>query len=119
MHESRQENKQKSFAISTVPSLIELLPSAINDKSGHAEYRRPNNGILKLFVKTSMANSPLYVSQNQDIVPYNPYLFLRYECHICVHVVTSATIVQYVYKYITKNAAFTRMKIGTAISEIE
>ena len=50
---------------------------------------------------------------------YNPYLLLRYECHICLHVVTSATFVQYIYKYVTKNASFTRAKIGTAISEIE
>ena len=80
-------------------------------------------GILKLFAKTSMVNLPLYVcAANHDIVPYNPnMLLLLYEYHIYVEdVVTSANnIVQYIYKYITRNALFTRAKIGTAINDIE
>ena len=39
---------------------------------------------------------------NQWVVPFNPYLSLRYEAHINVEVVCSVTAVKYLYKYIDK-----------------
>jgi hypothetical protein len=39
---------------------------------------------------------------NSFIVPYNPFLSLRYQAHINVEVVYSVQAVKYLYKYITK-----------------
>ena len=39
---------------------------------------------------------------NSWIVPYNPYLSLRYACHINVEVCASAKSAKYIYKYATK-----------------
>ena len=39
---------------------------------------------------------------NRDIVPYNPYLVRRFECHINVEIVGSLKSVKYLYKYLHK-----------------
>jgi hypothetical protein len=39
---------------------------------------------------------------NQWVVPYNPYLLLKYNCHINVEVCSSITAVKYLYKYVYK-----------------
>ena len=39
---------------------------------------------------------------NRWVVPYNPYLSLRYNCHINVEIVISPKATKYVYKYVTK-----------------
>ena len=35
-------------------------------------------------------------------MPYNPYLLLKYRCHINVEVVASISAIKYVYKYVFK-----------------
>ncbi|CAM9713207.1 unnamed protein product [Ascophyllum nodosum] len=81
----------------------------INKKKCDKHYSQPYGTVAVINDKYDRA----------DIVPYDPYLLLRYKCHIfCVDLVTSASIiVQYIYKYITRNASFTRAKIGTAIND--
>ncbi|XP_073121556.1 uncharacterized protein [Henckelia pumila] len=39
---------------------------------------------------------------NQWVVPYNPYLLLRYDCHMNVEICSGLTAVKYLYKYIYK-----------------
>ncbi|XP_073144594.1 uncharacterized protein [Henckelia pumila] len=39
---------------------------------------------------------------NQWVVPYNPYLLMRYDCHINVEICSGLTAVKYLYKYIYK-----------------
>lgn len=39
---------------------------------------------------------------NQWVVPYNPYLLSRYNCHINVEICSGVTAVKYLYKYIYK-----------------
>ncbi|XP_063781333.1 LOW QUALITY PROTEIN: uncharacterized protein LOC134929683 [Pseudophryne corroboree] len=39
---------------------------------------------------------------NQNVVPYNPYLALKYNAHINVEVCTSLYAIKYIYKYIFK-----------------
>lgn len=39
---------------------------------------------------------------DENIVPYNPYLLLKYNCHINVEICTSIKAVKYLFKYIYK-----------------
>jgi hypothetical protein len=39
---------------------------------------------------------------NRDIVPYNPYLSSKYDCHINVEIATGILAVKYLYKYVYK-----------------
>jgi len=43
-----------------------------------------------------------FVFNNRWVVPYNPYLTMRYQCHINVEVFSSITAVKYLYKYVYK-----------------
>jgi hypothetical protein len=43
-----------------------------------------------------------FVFDNRWVVPYNPYLTMRYQCHINVKVCNSITAVKYLYKYVYK-----------------
>jgi hypothetical protein len=43
-----------------------------------------------------------FVFDNRWVVPYNPYLTMRYQCHINVEVCSSITFVKYLYKYVYK-----------------
>ena len=42
---------------------------------------------------------------NSWVVPYNPYLTKRYNCHINVEICISAKATKYLYKYVTKGPA--------------
>ena len=39
---------------------------------------------------------------NSWVVPYCPYLSLRYNCHINIEICISALAAKYLYKYVTK-----------------
>ncbi|KAE8882346.1 hypothetical protein PF002_g1425 [Phytophthora fragariae] len=41
---------------------------------------------------------------NQLVVPYNPYLSQKYNCHINVEVCTAITAIKYMYKYVYKGS---------------
>lgn len=59
---------------------------------------------------------------NQDVVPYNPYLSARYECHINVEVCTSILAVKYLFKYVYKGhdrANVALCPAGTDIDEVQ
>ncbi|KAH8964332.1 hypothetical protein BDL97_04G060700 [Sphagnum fallax] len=43
-----------------------------------------------------------FVFDNHWVVPYNPYLTMRYQCHINVEVCSSIIAVKYFYKYVYK-----------------
>ena len=64
------------------------------DDNSYPVYRRPNNG--RTFRR---GNSEL---DNRWVVPYNPYLSLKYDAHINVEIATSVTSVKYLYKYVYK-----------------
>lgn len=57
---------------------------------------------------------------NRHVVPYNPYLLHKYNCHINVEVTVFMYVVKYLFKYVCKghdlaSYAFT----GTSIIEDE
>ncbi len=43
-----------------------------------------------------------FVFDNRWVVLYNPYLTMRYRCHVNVEVCSSITVVKYLYKYVYK-----------------
>lgn len=61
---------------------------------------------------------------NRWVVPYNPYLLARFDCHINVEVCSTIKAVKYLYKYIYKGHDKIIYKLVTAksnedIDEIE
>jgi hypothetical protein len=59
------------------------------DNDGYPVYRRRDDGVA--FTRNN------HTFTNRDIVPYNPYLTQKYNCHINVEIATSVTAVKYLY----------------------
>nr|CAH0113273.1 unnamed protein product [Daphnia galeata] len=73
---------------------------AINKKSpcmdnNHYEENNWHSHILK------RGNRPFEVD-NRWVVPYNPWLLLKYDCHINLEFCASITTVKYIFKYVYK-----------------
>ena len=74
------------------PKEFSCVTSTAND--GYPNYRRRVNGRS---VQVGKA-----VLDNRWIVPYNPFLLLKYNAHINVEICTTVTAVKYLYKYVYK-----------------
>ncbi|PKU86419.1 hypothetical protein MA16_Dca025242 [Dendrobium catenatum] len=68
-------------------------------------YRRRNDG-----QQVKVRNKYL---DNRWVIPYNPYLLSRYNCHINVEICSGIKAVKYIYKYIYKG----HDKISVSISQ--
>ncbi|XP_073120058.1 uncharacterized protein [Henckelia pumila] len=66
----------------------------VQGKDGYPIYRRRNDS-QTVDVRRAKLN-------NQWVVPYNPYLLMRYDCHMNVEICSGLTAVKYLYKYIYK-----------------
>ena len=62
-------------------------------------FRSPEDGGRTIRI---VRNGVPFDVTNRDVVPYNPYLLLRYNCHINVEKSTSPRNAKYLYKYVTK-----------------
>ena len=62
--------------------------------NGYPLYRRRDDG-----QSVEKKNCPL---DNRWVVPYNPYLLLKYRCHINVEVCVSIKSIKYLFKYVHK-----------------
>ena len=73
--------------------------TSVDPDNYYATYRRraPEDGGRQLVCPKSGR-----IIDNRWIVPYNPYLLLRYESHINVECCTSTKVAKYLYKYVTK-----------------
>ncbi|CAJ0761863.1 8612_t:CDS:2, partial [Entrophospora sp. SA101] len=67
--------------------------TAVNN-DGYPIYKRRDNG------KTVEVHGATL--DNRWVVPYNPYLSTRYDCHINVEICSSITAVKYLFKYVYK-----------------
>ena len=67
----------------------------------HPEYQRlaPEDGGRTIVINYKNKE---FVLDNRWIVPYSPYLSLRYNCHINVELCLSPTAAKYLYKYVYK-----------------
>ena len=78
----------------------EFQPRTIMDtNNSYPVYRRrhPDDGGRKITNPTTGRQI-----DNSWVVPYSPFLSLRYNCHINVEVCVSPTAAKYLYKYVTK-----------------
>jgi hypothetical protein len=73
---------------------------------GYPEYRRRADD--RVFRKTPDGFS----YDNSWVVPYNPYLLLKYNCHINVEVCTSIQAVKYLFKYVYKGHDRAAVQVG-------
>ena len=91
------------------------LTTYVNEDS-YPEYRRrpPTHGGQ---VATKMVNGEPFDYDNRWVVPYNPFLSLKYKCHLNVEVVHSTHSVKYLYKYVFKGPD--RINVGINVDEIE
>ena len=82
--------------------------ATLQERSGRAEYCRMTNGDNPT-VRNEVGGFRVDVPVgNQRVVPYNPYLLLLLDCHVCTGVVTAASCAKYLYKHIAKGDDFAR-----------
>jgi len=84
-------------------------------EDGYPQYARPNNG--RTFTKC-LSQSHTHVFTNHDVVPYNPYLLAKYDCHINVEISASVKAVKYIHKYVYKGHDRATVQIGN-VDEIQ
>ena len=107
-----------SLTISTTPKPFRTT-AALNERCGRAEYCRTKN-CDNPTVRNKVGNTWVDVPVgNQWVVPYNPYLLLLLDCHVCTDVVTTASCAKYLYKYIAKGNDFAKARISGITNEIE
>jgi hypothetical protein len=81
----------------------------IMNENGYPSYARPDNGIhLK-----KINNNKETIIDNRFVVPYNPYLTLKYNAHINVELCSSVKSVKYLYKYVYKGYDSTNIEVTT------
>ena len=66
---------------------------------GYPQCQHRQNGRV---VQKQVPGGGMVALTNQYVVPYNPYLCQKYNCHINVEVSMTILAVQYLYKYICK-----------------
>lgn len=69
--------------------------NATTIRDGKVNYRRRQNGVTAEVRR----NNVRYVVDNSFVVPYNPYLLLKYRTHINVEACVNMGTVKYLYKY--------------------
>jgi hypothetical protein len=78
--------------------------ATIENDDGYPQYMRRDNGQthkVKITKKNTTEAKEVEVD-NRWIVPYNPYLTTKYNCHINVEICSSVQAVKYLFKYIYK-----------------
>ena len=93
----------------TKTNMYKKFPKAFNESTdyntnGYPLYKRPNNGRKIIYSKTRIAD-------NRFVVPYNPYLCLKYNCHINVEICSTILCVKYLFKYCYKGHDCANIKL--------
>ena len=89
----------------------EFCPETTFVENGYPQYARPNNG-------RTFTNAKKFAFDNRWVVPYNPYLSAKYDCHINFEICSSLKVVKYIHKYIYKGFDQATVQIGE-IDEIK
>jgi hypothetical protein len=85
--------------------------STFIDEDGYPSYRRRDSG---LFV-----NKGGVKLDNRSVVPYNPYLLMRYQGHVNVEYCNKSNAIKYLFKYVNKGPDRSNVNItkGSSISQ--
>ena len=93
--------------------------ATIIGRTDRAKYKRTDNGDNPKICQNVEGVFTDVEIGNQWIVPYNPYLLLKYDCYTCVDVVTVASCVKCLFKYVTKGADMAKARVSGVTSEIK
>ena len=93
----------------------------INDRSGRVEYTRvktddKNKPTVRMKVDGQYTDVPV---GDEWVASYNPYLLMRFDCHINVDVVTATTCIKYLFIYCHKSEDYARARIQGITDGIE
>jgi hypothetical protein len=88
-------------------------------ENGYPLYRRRNTGRSFTITVPRTAGTVTAVIDNRRVVPYNPYLSLRYNAHINVEVCGSVQAVKYIHKYIYKGGDKATVSVDSEHDEIK
>lgn len=69
-------------------------------ESAYPLYTRPDNG--RTHYMPAQRGKPAFTASNRHVVPYNPYLLWRYNCHINVEICHTARAYGYLTEYLMK-----------------
>ena len=91
----------------------DFVATTTTNKNGYPLYKRREDGtvIQKKGVSIDI--------DNRWVVPYNPYLSKKYNCHINVEICSSIKSVKYLYKYIYKGEDRVLISLVNPKNEIE
>ncbi|KAI5408976.1 hypothetical protein KIW84_054703 [Lathyrus oleraceus] len=71
-------------------------------------------------------SDPIFLNRNKSVdnrwvVPYNPWLLLKYDCHINVEICSIIKSIKYLYKYVYKGPDRVAMEVhrGTGMDDIQ
>ena len=81
-----------------------FAPITCCDGDSYPLYRRRNRPQDAWRPPASWKRGSTFI-HNSNAVPYNPFLLLKYRCHINVEVVTTLSAIKYLYKYVYKGAS--------------
>ena len=69
-----------------------------------------------MMVDSKWTNVPV---GDEWVASCNPYLLLRFDCHIHVDVVTATTCIKYLFRYCNRTEDYARARIQSITDEIE
>ncbi|XP_034236438.1 uncharacterized protein LOC117642399 [Thrips palmi] len=76
------------------------------DEKGFVHYRRNYNNKVPMKVR----NREILVHDGW-VVPYNPYLLLRYQAHINLEISSSRKVIKYLFKYLAKGSSLQNVRV--------
>ena len=91
----------------------------IIQENGYPLYRRQNTDQSFTIRVTGSGGTLTVLIDNRRVVPYNPYLSLRYNAHINVEVCGSVQAVKYIHKYIYKGGDRVTVRVDSEHDEIK
>ena len=92
----------------------------IHPDNTYPDYKRlaPSNGGRSIMINTRKGTFEI---DNKWVVPYSPFLCLRFDCHINIEICMSPLASKYLFKYVTKgeDRAMVRMEINGDDQQID
>ena len=87
----------------------EFVDCTTHGTNGYPIYRRRNDG-RTVFVRHKLLD-------NRWVVPYNPYLLAKFDCHINLEICSTVKLVKYLYKYVYKGHDRVAFTVGSETAQ--